>query len=596
MNALHRIVAVVAIGLVLLGASPGAVEAGLVAWYKLDETSGTTATDSSVSGYHGSLQNFPADNSQWVSGLIGPRALNFDGGNDNVTLTTAGNLGIQGNFTASAWVRPDALGGDKSVFGTDQTGTNVGLHLIIRGTKALMGFYANDTGGNRDLTAGQWQQITWRFNNGEQAIFVNGVRDNATGGHANFAGNDIVRLGRWGGGNYFDGRMDEARIYNNARTDGEIEASYRAAGGYAETFESAGGALPAPWYTSSGMNAIRPRSKDGADGTYGVETDGGTGSPTVTLNVYASTQNDNTGMAWGPVLKVLDATASLQFKIVGGNYALNPGSQRSGGVGLALWDLGTNDFVPGKFVTRSSSTNSYELRSISLSGLAGHMVMPVLYDRQTGSWAWTGVDSLTVPLGAVREEVPQYHHNVLLDYHFDRPGDFMGWQQIDGSGNPIPITSFYIGGFLVNRHINLDGVFDAAEGFVSSGFGNTPTGTLRSPRFTVGGNVFEFYLSGGMTNVAFELWVDLLGTNTFTQVASAAHQTDANEFDYDFWRIQPGWVGKSGYFLLVDNNPGGWGHIHLDGLRMLEFNTPEPSTLTLCGLGVLGLLRRRRQK
>jgi hypothetical protein len=69
----------------------------------------------------------------------------------------------------------------------------------------------------------------------------------------------------------------------------------------------------------------------------------------------------------------------------------------------------------------------------------------------------------------------------------------------------------------------------------------------------------------------------------------------ATEFAYDFWAIA-GLEGTEAYLRLVDSTSGSWGHIEVAGIRMLEFNVPEPSTLLLCGAGVAALVRRRRRR
>jgi hypothetical protein len=56
-----------------------ALDPSLVAWWKLDETAGTIAFDSSDNGIDGTLQGNP----QWVEGMI-KGALDFDGDGDYV--------------------------------------------------------------------------------------------------------------------------------------------------------------------------------------------------------------------------------------------------------------------------------------------------------------------------------------------------------------------------------------------------------------------------------------------------------------------------------------------------------------------------------
>jgi hypothetical protein len=71
--------------------------AGLVLHYKFDETSGTTATDSSGSGFDGTLTNMSG--TEWTTGKIGG-ALNFDGSNDRITVPIAALDGATAFSTA----------------------------------------------------------------------------------------------------------------------------------------------------------------------------------------------------------------------------------------------------------------------------------------------------------------------------------------------------------------------------------------------------------------------------------------------------------------------------------------------------------------
>ena len=75
--------------------------AGLVAHWKFDEGSGTTASDASGNGNTGTLINGP----QWTAGKVG-NALYFDGIDDVITVADSNSLDLSSAFTLSAWVNP----------------------------------------------------------------------------------------------------------------------------------------------------------------------------------------------------------------------------------------------------------------------------------------------------------------------------------------------------------------------------------------------------------------------------------------------------------------------------------------------------------
>ncbi|MCA9137073.1 MAG: cadherin domain-containing protein [Planctomycetales bacterium] len=180
---------------------------------------GVVAPDTNLIVQPGAAVSMPIE-------LVG---VELDGVNDSISLgATAGQLGFNGNFTASAWIRPDdvSVGKDHTIFGSGTGLTDQGLHFMIRNGKLRHDFYANSTVGNADLIAGQWVHVTFRFNNGEQAIFIDGELDAATTGHTNYAGNLNVTLGDGPiPSDFFDGLIDSARIFNRALSDAEIVAN-----------------------------------------------------------------------------------------------------------------------------------------------------------------------------------------------------------------------------------------------------------------------------------------------------------------------------------------------------------------------------------
>ena len=189
---------------------------GATAWFQ-----GENNANDAAAGRNGTLNNGVS----FGTGKIGT-AFDLDGVNDYVSLSTASTLGMNGNFTAMAWINGDTfnVAGDNTIFGQDAAG----LHLVVRNQKAYMGFYGNDIAGVQTLSAGQWYHVAFRYTNGEQAIYVNGVLDSSGTGHAALASNAAVNIGRWSSGAYFDGRIDDASIIGRSLSATEIAAEYSA--------------------------------------------------------------------------------------------------------------------------------------------------------------------------------------------------------------------------------------------------------------------------------------------------------------------------------------------------------------------------------
>jgi len=72
-----------------------------VAYWRLDESSGTTASDSSGLGNTGTLNNGP----QWTIGKVN-NGLYFDGFDDYVSVSKSSSLDIARDITIAAWVKP----------------------------------------------------------------------------------------------------------------------------------------------------------------------------------------------------------------------------------------------------------------------------------------------------------------------------------------------------------------------------------------------------------------------------------------------------------------------------------------------------------
>jgi len=197
---------------------------GLVAAYGFEETSGTTVTDASGKGNNGTINEAV----RVTSGHYG-NALDFDGVNDWVTVNDSASLDFSTGMTLEAWVYPmSQTNGGNTVILKEATGAEV-YALYSDEDANLPVSYFNDgsyqavTGPNR-LPVNTWTHLVATYDGQYQRLYVNGAevsKNPATTPIQQSSG--VLRIGGnsvWG--EFFDGKIDEVRIYNRALTATEI--------------------------------------------------------------------------------------------------------------------------------------------------------------------------------------------------------------------------------------------------------------------------------------------------------------------------------------------------------------------------------------
>ena len=165
----------------------------------------------------------------------------FDGVDDYIRLTTAESLGFYNHdFTACAWINlsrfsgPDPYGNnDETVFGSPvYSGSNTQLCLFIRNKYPFFSFFGNDLNGSDTLSINTTYFVVWRYNKttGEMAIFVNGNMDASDTNRSPYIGTSEILIGKLEALHYFDGTIDDIRIYNRVLTQLEIQSLFREGG------------------------------------------------------------------------------------------------------------------------------------------------------------------------------------------------------------------------------------------------------------------------------------------------------------------------------------------------------------------------------
>jgi fibronectin type 3 domain-containing protein len=198
---------------------------GLVGAYGFDEGAGTAVGDASGTGNAGTLSG-PA----WTAAGKYGGALSFDGVNDSVVVADAASLDLTTGMTLEAWVKPSALAIWRTVVFKEQTGNLVyGLYAnrntSVPNAQVHIGTAARNVNGTSGIPLDAWSHLATTYDGATLRLFVNGAQV----GQLAFSGsistsNGVLRIGGnsiWN--EWFQGVIDEVRIYNRALSQAEIE-------------------------------------------------------------------------------------------------------------------------------------------------------------------------------------------------------------------------------------------------------------------------------------------------------------------------------------------------------------------------------------
>jgi len=214
---------------------------GLVAYYHLNEGSGTTAYDASGNGHNGTV----AVAAGWANSTppFVNYALEFFGTN-YLTVNPSPSLALSNQLTFEAWVWPQTtncmtiLSRGSGDFSSDYILT-VGYDGSNSCGNGYLDFFGvttnNDTGAwdespTNEVPAQTWTHVAVTFDGSNKIFYINGspVGTNARPGVINQTGTPLY-IGRQGSTcdcNLFEGLMDEVRIWNVVRTPGEIKQDF----------------------------------------------------------------------------------------------------------------------------------------------------------------------------------------------------------------------------------------------------------------------------------------------------------------------------------------------------------------------------------
>ena len=211
----------------------------LVAYWTMDERSGTTAEDSAPNGTEeddGSLEYDAAFASGHINGYV-----TFDGAGDHIAISDSDdiNLGQHSLRTVTAWFNVN----DKTITANKQTiyeegGSADGLNIYVYGGSLYVGAWPNGCWlSTSQISSGQWHHVAIVLDGGESTLqgYLDGEEFNSGAGatlanHGDNIGIGKVRestrfhTGSATGAHPFAGLVDDVRVYNRVLDSTEIDA------------------------------------------------------------------------------------------------------------------------------------------------------------------------------------------------------------------------------------------------------------------------------------------------------------------------------------------------------------------------------------
>jgi hypothetical protein len=215
------------------------ITSNLVAWYKFDEGSGTTATDSSGSGHDGTLTNSPT----WISGKIGSGALRFTdtaGVSSDYIDCNSALIPATGDFTLAAWAKfttQSSGGSSRRPFFAQANGEiALGPQRSDSGGHVLLQLQGGQLTTSAEYNDSAWHHYAATFSNPTATLYVDGSSVGTCSNGTALGGTVHTMVGRdtTNGTRDYAGDLDDVRIYTRCLSSGDVAALYAYTGATAK--------------------------------------------------------------------------------------------------------------------------------------------------------------------------------------------------------------------------------------------------------------------------------------------------------------------------------------------------------------------------
>ena len=164
----------------------------------------------------------------------------------SITDASQTGLDLSGDLTFEAWIKPESVSGNDHILAKYVTSGNQRAYRFNLSNNGAGNFTVNLSGNgasgttcafssnNSVITTGTWQHVAFTYEASTQTgqLYLDGssVTTNLIGTAPTSIKNStapfLVGSYKTGTANFFDGLIDEVRVWNVERTSGEISANY----------------------------------------------------------------------------------------------------------------------------------------------------------------------------------------------------------------------------------------------------------------------------------------------------------------------------------------------------------------------------------
>jgi hypothetical protein len=237
-------------------------------------------------------------------------AVNFDGTNDYVN-TPAYVVPTSGNFTVELWVYATSYTGYQEFVSQGSSGS--AFYIGITNSTGII--RCGDNWGSTGITMplNQWVHIALVKSGGGAILYLNGVQKaTLASGYSVGSGGSNFEMGtQYGGlGEYFNGKIDEVRVWNVARTQADIKTNM-----FNKNLSNSASGLVAYYRTNEGSGTSTVNACTNTTGIDGTLTNGPTWSA-------SPIQFAGNGLSFDGVDDYVISTATFNLNMGGSSFTV----------------------------------------------------------------------------------------------------------------------------------------------------------------------------------------------------------------------------------------------------------------------------------